>query len=47
MRCPCSWLQRTASPALEEIPQVAGALIPDHTQHSGRDDLGMGKQLIF
>ena len=47
MRCPCS---RNAIPGRKEppvprsghSPQVAGALIPDNTQHSWQDDVGRG-----
>ena len=45
MRCPCSRTQGAASLAFEDIPQVAGALIPDNTQHSWRDDVGRGLEI--
>ncbi len=33
-------LQRGSTPLPRTFPQVAGALIPDNTQHSWRDDVG-------
>ncbi len=44
MRCPCSRYKEPQVPRSGHSPQVAGALIPDNTQHSWRDDVGRGSE---
>lgn len=37
-------LKEPPVPRRGHSPQVAGALIPDNTQHSWRDDVGRGSE---
>lgn len=44
MRCLAPGRKEPPVPRRGHSPQVAGALIPDNTQHSWRDDVGRGSE---
>lgn len=46
MRSPCSGYREPTVPRQWTPSQVAGALIPDNTQHSWRDDVGKVSKVL-